>query len=132
MKTISHLFILIAFSLFLTGNSCSKTDSKPNAKFPTVFIKNLEITMASKESDSVKYQRLKKVFEEHEISIDDYKNFFKTYAEENPQKSLPLLKKVEKAIINEIKTEAEKNKKSLKEKRKPDKQNKQKSINNER
>lgn len=98
VKTCIHLSA--ALILLLTGCQSSEKQVDKNP-WPKI-IKELQLVEAGSQPDSIKTQRIKQIFNEYQISQQDYQEFYRIYAEEKPGKSLKLLRVVEDSLSVDI------------------------------
>ena len=97
-----HFIFIILFAAFSCQN---REKTAPDIPWEEV-IHQMEITMDSGQPDSLKAQQIKELWAKHGITPEDYRQFYDKNIEDNPEKSLPLLKQVEKSIAEEMKKEA--------------------------
>ena len=110
---VTAVFIL----LFFMTNCKTQAPSRDSIDWAPV-IRDLQMISFSGLPDSVKQREIKKVFESHQIALEDYQKFYSEMTEEDPQNSLPVLKSVEQLISEDMKTDANIQRKKADENRK--------------
>ena len=103
------IFLLI----FVLLSGCSqKTEVKEKKPWDKI-VKEMEETIALEEPDSVKYQRIQKIFEDNQITIEDYRNFYQEYVEQDPLKNLALIEKIESLLTQDYNQTAREERKQM-------------------
>ena len=103
------IFLLI----FVLLSGCSqKTEVKEKKPWDKI-VKEIEETIALEEPDSVKYQRIQKIFEDNQITIEDYRNFYQEYVEQDPLKNLALIEKIESLLTQDYNQTAREERKQM-------------------
>jgi len=110
---ISHyIFNSIFFFLVLLTLSCNTPESHQEKHDWSTIIKELEVILASDVADSVKAFQINILFEEKQISLADYREFYNRSIQEKPLDNLDLLKDIEQFIGEDMKKEAQQQRKS--------------------
>ena len=105
MKTSIVLILILLNLLFF---HCEKQKPVQNdAKFAGV-VKEMEIILAGNEPDSLKCNRITKLMQDRNVTIEEYRGWVNYYTEKNPMQSMQLLQDIETQIQEEIKTSAKK------------------------
>lgn len=113
------IFILSGAFLFWLS-TCSTQSPPSTSRDWALIIRDLQMITVSSMPDSLKQTEVKKVFESYQITLEDYQKFYSKMTEKDPQSSLPILKEVEKLFTEDMKTEANIQRKKADEKRKID------------
>ena len=103
----------IVLLIFVLLSGCSqKTEVKEKKPWDKI-VKEMEETIALEEPDSVKYQRIQKIFEDNQITIEDYRNFYQEYVEQDPLKNLALIEKIESLLTQDYNQTAREERKQM-------------------
>ncbi|MEJ2537876.1 MAG: hypothetical protein P8048_12655 [Calditrichia bacterium] len=103
----------IVLLIFVLLSGCSqKTEVKEKKPWDKI-VKEIEETIALEEPDSVKYQRIQKIFEDNQITIEDYRNFYQEYVEQDPLKNLALIEKIESLLTQDYNQTAREERKQM-------------------
>ena len=107
-----RIFGMVLLIFVLLSGCSQKTEVKEKKPWDKI-VKEIEETIALEEPDSLKYQQLKKIFEDNEISIDDYRNFYQEYVEQDPLKNLALIEKIESLLTQDYNQTAREERKQM-------------------
>lgn len=123
MKLQSSAYLLTClFTCFLLMFALPQNlPAKPGKTPWPVIIKDLEIIVTANQPDSIKFFLIDSLFRKNRVSAADYRDFYRTYVQEKPQKSIKLLEKVERILSEEMKAATERKRKKAVPKRKPNK-----------
>lgn len=105
------LLLLLSLNFFSCEN---RTVDYPDKSW-SHFIKEVELTLASAEPDSIKSQKILKIFDKYDIKLEDYRRFYETMTTEEQMKSISFLKQVEKQIAEDMKNYSEDQQKKMQE-----------------
>ena len=111
-------FFTAVFILVLLMTTCKTQSPSPDSIEWAPIIRDLQMITFSGLPDSLQKKEFKKVFEKYQIALEDYQKFYVKMTEENPQNSLPVLKTVEQLLSEDMKTEANIQRKKADENRK--------------
>jgi hypothetical protein len=101
MKILSFLAWPLIITTVLLASCETGQEDQAEHPWPEI-IGEIEITLASNQSDSIKSVRVSQIFMKHGIAMEDYRRFYQRYITENPQASEWLLGKVEEHISQEM------------------------------
>ena len=94
------LAIFVFFNLLNSANSFPKENQ--TTAWDTVVAK-IKIIDSGKQADSIKAVLIHQVFNEYEIRLEDYHNFYREFFIKSPEKQVEFLKQVEKIIQTHLK-----------------------------
>jgi len=113
----STYLIALVSSLLIGFTGCGTQSSSPESRNWAPVIRDLQMIMVSNSADSLKQKEIQKVFESYQLTAEDYQIFYSSMLKENPQNNLQLLKEVEKLIADDMKAEANIQRKKADDKR---------------
>jgi hypothetical protein len=105
------ILLLLSLNLFVCEN---RKVEYPDRSWSDI-IKEVELTLASTEPDSIKSQKLFKIFETHDILLEDYRRFYEALTAEEQMRSISFLKQVERQIAEDMKNYSEAQQKKMQE-----------------
>ncbi|MFN2127648.1 MAG: hypothetical protein ACK2TU_07285 [Anaerolineales bacterium] len=107
-----RIFGMVLLIFVLLSGCSQKTEVKEKKPWDKI-VKEMEETIALEEPDSVKYQRIQKIFEDNQITIEDYRNFYQEYVEQDPLKNLALIEKIESLLTQDYNQTAREERKQM-------------------
>jgi hypothetical protein len=110
-------FTALANVLFIGLISCDTQSSTPESRIWAPVIRDLQMIMVSNSTDSVKVKEIQKTFDNYQITVDDYQKFYSAMIKKNPQNNVQILKEIEKLIADDMKAEANIQRKKADDKR---------------
>jgi len=113
MNILQYFFNSVLFILILSTFSCTTPESERQQPDWRTIIKELEVILVSDTADSVKAFQINSLFESHHISLEDYRDFYEKSIQEKPLKNLELLKDIEQLIGEDMKQEAQRQRKNF-------------------
>ena len=111
MKNFKSTILNSIICFCITMLFCAAPENEERVKKWSRIIKNLEIILASSNPDSTKAVKIKILFDTNQVSLADYREFYEESMEQNPVKNLGYLKEIEQLISQDMKTEAQRQKK---------------------
>ncbi len=105
--------IEIVLLIFVILSGCAQKSEVKEKKPWDEIIKGLEETLALPEPDSIKYQRIEKIFADNRVTLEDYRNFYQEYIEQEPLKNLALIEKVESLLTQDYNQTAREERKQM-------------------
>ncbi|UCF64057.1 MAG: hypothetical protein JSW33_16080 [bacterium] len=113
MNILQTIFNSIFIFLILSTLSCSTPESHEIKHDWSIIVKELEVILASDAADSVKAFQISILFEKNQIDVTDYREFYYKSTQEKPLENLDLLKEIEQFIGEDMKKEAQQQRKSF-------------------
>lgn len=105
--------IEIVLLIFVLLSGCSqKSEVKEKQPWDEI-VKAIEETMTLEEPDSVKYRQIQKIFEDNQITFEDYRDFYQEYVEQDPLKNLSLIQKIETLLTQDYNQTAREERKQM-------------------
>jgi len=98
---IFFLGIILYFSIGGCHSNHSNNEEPIDYKY-VIFLKEMQLILAVNEPDSLKWIRVKKLFDKNKITVEEYRRFLIKYTQENSLRGLTLLQKIEEALSKDI------------------------------
>ncbi|MFZ0389897.1 MAG: hypothetical protein WAN36_05515 [Calditrichia bacterium] len=111
MRLKQSLPILILIFFF----ACGEKTAKPHLDKWERVLTDVAKLQSSGGADSTKLRKFAEILQENNITLQEYREFYRTYYEKNPLKSLSLLKTAEGALTQELQTAAKEKEQQEKE-----------------
>lgn len=116
MKSLTKIIIFI-IGLVISGTNCARQSSPQISGNWAPIIRDLELIMISSLPKSTEDLQVQKVFENNNLSLENYQKFYFRMINDHPQNNLQLLKEIEKLLSDDMKTDANLWRKKADEKR---------------
>jgi hypothetical protein len=99
--------------------SCNNPDTDEDLNRWVPIIKDLELVLVADIPDSSKSARIDEIFQQHQIDLADYEEFFRKGIEEKQLTHITLLKEIETVLGTEMKDELNRQRQQAEQENKP-------------